>query len=283
MSYRDIEVEQVGQVLVVRQDRAEKLNARTSQMYVELMAALNEASNDPGVAAVLLTGKGRFFSAGMDFNDDANLAYESLPSDGEVVQTIKANLPRRDPDNVRTWLPVLFIEAFIDFAKPLFAAVNGPAIGEGFSSLLHCDAVYASNSAYFWAPFARAGVAPEFCATYLMPQRLGVTLANAALYLGRKISVEQAKDTGFVLEVLPEGDGFESEVLQLIAQGLSLAGPPELRAKTLQSYKALLRNTVARDHLRQVCYDEYVLIRARAESGDTQATQEYYRQDLPTK
>lgn len=281
MSYRDIEIERIGQVLVVRHNRAEKLNARTSQMYVELMAALNEASNDPEVVAVLLTGKGRFFSAGMDFNDDANFAYELLPSDGEAVRIIKASLPRRDPDDVRTWLPVLFIEAFIDFAKPLFAAVNGPAIGEGFSSLLHCDVIYASTSAYFWAPFARAGVVPEFCATYLMPQRLGTTLANAALYLGRKISVEQAKDAGFVLEVMPEGDGFESGVLQLIEQGLSLAGPPELRAKTLQSYKALLRNAASREHLRQVCYDEYMLIRVRAESGDTQITQVYYRKDLP--
>jgi enoyl-CoA hydratase len=76
MSYRDIEVERIGQIMVVRHNRAEQLNARTSQMYVEVMAAFNEASEDSNVAAVVLTGKGRLFSAGMDFKNEPENAAE---------------------------------------------------------------------------------------------------------------------------------------------------------------------------------------------------------------
>lgn len=281
MTYRDIEVEQIDEILVVRHNRPDKLNARTSQMYIELMAVLRDAREDPAVAVVLLTGKGRLFCAGMDFKNEPKLAYEPLPTDGDTVRAIKENLPSRDPDDVRTWPPVQFIESFIDFEKPLFAAVNGPAIGEGFSSLLHCDVVYAADSAYFWAPFARAGVAPEFCATYLLPKRLGTTLAHAALYLARKIGVEEAQQAGFVLDVFPAGDDFEDQVLTQIKQGLTLTGPPGLRAKTLSAYKGLIRHTSERELLKQVCREEFELIRERARSGDTQAVQQYYSKDLP--
>jgi enoyl-CoA hydratase/carnithine racemase len=206
---------------------------------------------------------------------------KTLPSDSDAVLQIKASLPQRDPNDVSTWLPVLFIDSFIDFDKPLFAAVNGPAIGEGFSSLLHCDVVYAADSAYFWAPFARAGVAPEFCSTYLMPKILGASRAHAALYLGEKITASQALGAGFVLEVLPAGDGFEEQVLDKIQKGLELSGPPELRAKTLSAYKAIVVSESERAHLRQVCRDEFELIRDRSASGDTSAVQDYYSKDLP--
>lgn len=134
---------------MIRHDRAKKLNARTSQMYVEITAALHHASEDESVVAVLLSAKGDYFSAGMDFKNEPHLAYEVLPEDSAGVREIKTGLPQRNPADVKTWPPVKFIEAFIKFEKPLFAAVNGPAIGEGFSSLLHCDVVYAADTTYF--------------------------------------------------------------------------------------------------------------------------------------
>ena len=283
MTFRDIEVELVDQVLVVRQNRPDQLNARTSQMYIELMSVLGEANEDPRVAAVLLTGQGRFFCSGMDFKNDPKLAYQFLPADNDSVRSIKARFPQRDPDDVTTWPAVRFIESFINFEKPLIGAVNGPAIGEGFSSLLHCDIVYAADSAYFWAPFARAGVAPEFCSTYLMPKRLGATLAHAALYLGHKIDAETAQRAGFVLEVLPADDDFEVSVVGQINSGLALAGPPELRANTLGAYKGLIQSAAERDHLRGICYTEFELIRQRELSGETKLVQQFYRKDLPTK
>jgi len=281
VNYQTIECELSQGILVLRHAREDKLNARNSQMYVEIMAALQQASEDDQVMVVVLTGKGRFFSAGMDFKNEPRLAYDVLPTDSPRVQEIKRGLPRRDPDDVRTWPPVKFIESFINFDKPIIGAVNGPAIGEGFSSLLHCDVVYASETAYFWAPFARAGVAPEFCSSKLMAARLGETFANAALYLGRRISVEEAQAAGFVLEILPSGKQFEAQVISAVQEGLGTTGPDDVRGGTLRAYKALVNPESRRAELIRVCHQEFQLIRERALTGETQKVQAYYQQDLP--
>lgn len=281
VTFQTIECEVRDGVLVLRHDREDQLNARNTQMYMEIMATLAEASKDDAVAAVMLTGKGRMFSAGMDFKNDPSLAYTVLDTDSAAVRAIKRGLPERDEDDVGTWPAVRFVESFIAFDKPLIGAVNGPAIGEGFSSLLHCDVVYAADTAYFWAPFARAGVAPEFCSTRLMGERLGATLANAALYLGRRVSAEEAHRVGFVLEVLPAGEAFEDQVIGSVAEGLALTGPPELRGKTLRAFKGLVRDDATRAALVAQGRREFELVRERARSGETATVQAYYQAALP--
>ncbi len=114
-----------------------------------------------------------------------------------------------------------------------------------------------------------------------MPKRLGATLAHAAIYLGQRISVDAALQAGFVLEVLPAGQDFESSVVERIAEGIAFAGPSDLRATTLRAYKALVRDADERRKLTQVCHSEFDLIRQRAESGETQAVQTHFSKDLP--
>ncbi len=281
MKYQFIETEIRDGVFLLRQAREDKLNARCAQMYVEIMAALEQASADETVSVVLLTAKGKYFSAGMDFKDNPRLAYEVLPSDCAGVAKVKAALPKRDAQDVRTWLAVKFIESFICFDKPLIGAVNGPAIGEGFTSLLHCDLVYAAEGAYFWSPFARAGVAPEFCSTVLMPQRLGRSLASAAMYFGERITAEQAQAAGFVVAVMPAGAQFEEQVLERVHQGLDMLGPQTLRAATVQSYRRLVYPQQERDALLEQCYAEFELIRQRGVSGETREVQAYFSSQLP--
>ena len=282
-TFECIETEYLDGMLILRHAREDKLNARCAQMYVEIMAVLEAASADEQVVGVMLTGKGRFFSSGMDFQDDPKQAYRVSEKDSAGVAAIKQRLPERDPEDVRTWLAVKFIEAFINFDKLLIGAVNGPAIGEGFSSLLHCDVVYAADTAYFWAPFARAGVAPEFGSTYLLPERLGRTLASAAMYLGRKISVDEAFKVGFVLEIIPAGGEFEGEVMQHIMHGLALSGPPQLRGQTIAAYRNLVYSQEDRQRLTKQCHAEFELIRQNQNSGLTQQVQRYYANLLPQK
>ena len=89
MGYTAIESELVDGILILRHARADKLNARNAQMYVEIMAALEEASLNVDVHLVMLTAKGRYFSAGMDFNNEPRLAYDVLPTDSPAVAAIK--------------------------------------------------------------------------------------------------------------------------------------------------------------------------------------------------
>lgn len=280
--YQTIEVRIDGGVCVVTQNRPEALNARNSQMYAELIGVLQAASAQPDVAMVLLTGAGRMFCAGMDFNNDARLAKQPLATDPPAVRDVKAGLADVPPERAHFELARRFVAAFIEFDKPLVAAVNGGAVGEGFSSLLHCDVLYATSEAWFWAPFARAGAAPEFCATLLAGRRLGETLGNAALYLARRISAEEARQAGFVLEVLPQA-GFVEAVLARLHDGLALAGPPDLRVDTLRRFRALVRSPEQRAALHARSDQEFELLRLRAARGDGARVREYYAAQLPRR
>ena len=279
-TYRTIDVAVRDGLCIVTQNRPERLNARNSQMYAEIIAALEAASADDAVAAVLLASRGRAFCAGMDFRNEHEHAYTALPGDSERVRRVKAQWSADDPIGAVVGLAGRFVAAFVEFDKPLFAAVQGGAIGEGFTSLLHCDVVYASPDAYFWAPFARAGVAPEFCSTVLAPRRLGATLAHAALYLALRISAEEARDAGFVLEIVA-ADDFAGAVEARVQEGLALAGPPELRGPTLRSYRALVRPEEERKALLAQADREFALVRARVDRGETERVRAYYAAHLP--
>ena len=75
-------------------------------------------------------------------------------------------------------------DAWINFSKPLVIAVNGPAIGEGFTTLMMGDIIYSSDSAYFWSPFARFGVVPEITSTVTLPQRVGPAVEHGQRLAG---------------------------------------------------------------------------------------------------
>ncbi len=280
MSYQTIDVVTDNGLCVVTQNRPEALNARNSQMYAEIIAAFQTAGDDDSVSALLLTSSGTTFSAGMDFKNEYQHAYTPLPDDSDRVRAIKSEFSSDDIMGAVIGLARRFVGAFIEFDKPLIGAVNGPAIGEGFTSLLHCDLVYASNNAYFWAPFARAGAAPEFAATRLAPRRLGSSLANAMIYFARKVSAEEAKDAGFVLETF-DSDDLLQRVQADIQEGLALAGPPELRAQTLRSFRGLVYSDEEKADLLRQADREFALVRRRAESGEANLVREYYAGQLP--
>ena len=131
-------------ILELRLTRPDKKNALTNAMYDTMTAALAEASADPAIVAVLISGAGDAFCAGND---------------------ISGFLPAN-----RTNSAMLFIRAIAGFDKPLVAAVQGLAVGVGTTMLLHCDLVYAALGTRFTVPFTklehrpRGGVEPAAAA-----------------------------------------------------------------------------------------------------------------------
>jgi hypothetical protein len=107
--------------------------------------AFAEAERDETVNAVLLTGTGRYFCSGAD---TLGGAAQVLDTDSAAVQKLKRR--PQSPDNPSTWPACTFVDAFINLSKPLIAVVNGPAVGEGVSCLLHCDLCYSVENATFW-------------------------------------------------------------------------------------------------------------------------------------
>jgi len=160
-------------------DRPAKKNAITGAMYEALVAELRKAGEDKAVRAVLITGAGDTFTAGNDLKDFANPKFAQ-------------------PDS-----PVLsFMQALVAYEKPVVAAVNGLAVGIGVTMLLHCDLVYAAETANFSMPFTSLGLVPEFASTLLLPLIAGRVRAAEKLLLGKPFPAPEAVVMGLVNAVL---------------------------------------------------------------------------------
>src|SRR5258707_1104005 len=146
----DIITERSASILRIQLNRSAKKNAMTSSMYLMLADLLNSAAKDDQVRSVLWHGAGDSFCAGNDIEDFV----KNPPGPSESPQA-------------------RLMDALLDFCKPIVAAVQGMAIGGGTTMLLHCDFVYAGESAKFQMPFVNLGIVPEFGSTFSVPERIG--------------------------------------------------------------------------------------------------------------
>jgi enoyl-CoA hydratase/carnithine racemase len=174
-----VRAETSGRIARVVLDRPDKKNALTAEMYVQLAEALARADADAQARVILLSGSRDCFSAGNDLAD-----FLERPPSG-------AGSP--------TWR---FFEVLPRLAKPVVAAVGGPAIGIGTTLLLHCDLVYASSAARFQLPFVPLGIVPEFGSTYLLPLLAGYQRAAELLLLGQPFDAQKALHIGLITEVV---------------------------------------------------------------------------------
>jgi enoyl-CoA hydratase/carnithine racemase len=168
-----------GRVLVVGFNRPDKKNALTSSMYTELADALKGADSDDNIRVVVIKGSPAIFSAGADLSD------------------FQQNPPR----NMEAPL-YHFLAAISTFSKPIIAAVSGAAVGIGTTMLLHCDIVYASETARFSLPFVQLGLCPEAASSLLLPRVLGHQRAAEMLMLGESLMAADAVTLGLVNRVV---------------------------------------------------------------------------------
>lgn len=209
-----IRVEDRGHVRVVIFNRPEARNAFDVAMYRAAAAALSSARDDPDVRAVILTGMGTAFSAGQDLNEMRAFASGTAESDGA------------------SGFPVL-LDLVQSFPKPLLAAVNGVAVGLGFTILAHCDLVVVADEARFKVPFTELGVPAEAGSTYLFPMRMGWQRAAHALFTSEWLSADEVVVAGIALERCPAD--------QLLARTIELADHiASLSPDSVQAIKRLL-------------------------------------------
>lgn len=181
----EVDVSIDGAVLVVTLNRPQKKNALTFAMYRALEEALR--TPDPAVRAVLVTSAGETFTAGNDLHDFLGVAMAGHVEFGELPQA-------------------RFLDALVHATRPLVAAVHGAAIGLGATMLLHCDLVYASETARLEMPFVPLGLVPEAASSLLLPERVGHVVAAELLLLGASIDARRAKELRLVNEIVPSGE-----------------------------------------------------------------------------
>ena len=179
------------QVAYVTLDRPESLNALTPGMRDRLIGLLEEASADPGVRAVVLTGTGRGFCTGADLRGGSGGVGQRIP--GDVSRVLRLGAQR-------------LISAVLDCEKPVLAAVNGTAAGLGAHLAFACDLVLAAESARFIEVFARRGLVPDGGGAYLLPRLIGPHRAKELMFFGDAVPAAEAERLGLVNRVVPDGE-----------------------------------------------------------------------------
>lgn len=188
-------IERDGAVAILVLQRPEVLNAFNEQLTSELGEALEGATHDPGVRAVVVTGAGRGFSAGQDLADRGAM----IEAGGEV--SLGDELRRR-------YHPIT--SSIRAMPKPVIAAVNGVAAGAGLGLALACDVRVATASATFRAAWARVGLVPDAGAAYFLPRLVGWGRAMDMIVSGEAVNADDALRFGLVTRVWADLD-FENE------------------------------------------------------------------------
>jgi enoyl-CoA hydratase/carnithine racemase len=186
MEYKDIEVIREDRIAFITLNRPEVLNALSETMKAELIHALKETEDDDAVRVVILTGRGRAFCAGADLN--RFVAFQKSDKDHKRKTRFGSlDLPR----------------TFIQYPKPIIAAINGPSYGFGFTVTLTCDIRLASERAKFSCAFVRIGVTPEFCSTYFLPRLIGYGKAAELVFTARPFDADEALKIGAINQIVP--------------------------------------------------------------------------------
>jgi len=185
MEYQTITYALERDIALITFDRADKMNALTTQMRAEIAHAVTQGGKEARV--VVMTGAGRAFCSGQDLGDRATAA--------------SVDLERTLRDE---YAPML--RAITSCPVPTIAAVNGAAAGAGANLALAADIVFATQSAYFMQAFTRIGLIPDAGGTYTLPRQMGMAKAMGAALFADKISAEQADAWGMIWEAVPDAE-----------------------------------------------------------------------------
>ena len=187
-------------VLTVTISRPDALNAFTPTMAEELISVVTAASDDDAVRAVVLTGAGRAFCAGMDLGAQGNV----FGLDESLTPTMADVTDRLDEPEIVEGVRDTggrVVLAVYACKKPVVAAINGAAVGVGATMTLPMDARLASETARIGFVFGKLGIVPEACSSWFLPRLVGLPTALDWVYSGEILTAQQALDGGLVQSV----------------------------------------------------------------------------------
>jgi enoyl-CoA hydratase len=191
-------------------NRPEQLNAMTSELCQALHEELRRTAADRSCRAVILTGAGRGFCAGLDLH-----GYGAAPENDGSDES-------RDRLANQQHMSTLIL-ALRQLPQPVIAAVNGPAAGFGLALSLGCDIRYASPEAVFRAAFINIGVSNcDMGTSWLLPRLIGASRSHELMLTGRRVNAEEALRIGLIADIAAEGE-LPTRALEAATQIASLA------------------------------------------------------------
>ena len=205
MQYNTIEYQVQDLILTLSLNRPEQMNSFTVEMANELIHAFNRASDDDDVSAIVVTGKGRAFCAGMDLTREGNV----FGLDESKKPTLEDMKNSHRLEGVADTGGTVNLSIF-ECKKPVIAAINGAAVGVGATMLAAMDIRLASEKAKIGFVFEKIGITPEACSSWFLPRIVGISQALEWVYTGEIFDAQTAKQSGFVRSVHAPDDLLEA-------------------------------------------------------------------------
>jgi enoyl-CoA hydratase len=195
MGYEHLEIERDGHVATLWLNRPEKLNAMSADIWEDIPAAMAEIESDDSARVVVLAGRGKAFSVGIDVALLATLQ----PGDGspaESNQKLFRTIKRLQRTATR----------LADSRKPVIAAVHGYCLGGGMALATACDIRLAASDAVFSVRETRMGLVADTGILQRLPAIIGSGHSAELSYTGKDIDAERARSIGLVNEVYPDAE-----------------------------------------------------------------------------
>lgn len=210
---KDLGVSREGPITIVTIQREAKRNALHGELWVALKEAADRIAADPP-RAVILTGAGGHFCAGMDLSFENPLLQELMPLLSEKDEAGLYALIRR-----LKAVP----EAFANIPVPVIAAIEGACAGGGLEMALACDLRVAGAESFFSLPETRVGMMPDVGGTVRASRLIGRSRAAELILTGRRITADEALSWGMVNRLCPKGQALD--VARQLANEIAENGP----------------------------------------------------------
>ncbi len=198
-----VRMETAGRVATITIDRPGRMNALSAAMKETLLASLQDCAADDAIGAVVLRGTSKAFCSGADVQ---TMAEPSITAGRRRLHAVHA-----------------IVRAIAHLEKPVVAAVDGAAVGIGWSLALASDFILAAPTARFGQVFRKIGLAPDGGSVFLLAQHVGVLRAKELAITGRIVSGEEAMRLGLVTELV-DADRLHARAAALADELANAAG-----------------------------------------------------------
>ncbi|RDW89134.1 ClpP [Coleophoma cylindrospora] len=222
-----VTVDYRGKIAVVTINNPSKLNALDQDGYYALATHMRDIATHDEVFVTVLTGTGRYFSAGADVGIS-----RALPDGTDLARHWLSNFVANNLN---------ITHAFYTHPKILVTALNGPAIGLSAALIAFSDFIYATPHTFILTPFSSLGLVAEGGASRAFVQRLGISKANEALIMSKRIPAEELLQVGFVNKIFDVEKGEDEKFRTLVFEEIENRLGSHLIGDSLTKIKALIR------------------------------------------
>ncbi|KAL1306460.1 hypothetical protein AAFC00_005158 [Neodothiora populina] len=224
---QDVLFETRGRIAVITLNLPKKLNAMTQDHYYRVAVLMREIAERDDITITILTGNGRFFSAGADVSIS-----RSTPENESVHRHFLKSFVANNLN---------ITHAFYTHPKILITALNGPAVGLSAALTAFSDFIYAAPHAFLLTPFTSLGLVAEGGASRAFVSRLGISKANEALIMSKKLTAEELVACGYVNKIFDTKPNEHERFLNMVLTEVDDRLGAHLNQESLVKIKALIR------------------------------------------